>query len=234
MSFYKVFYNNELKGIGSSQNFLFYQKAHNILLVSNEQVGEYFQLKTGELVRDTWLQPVKNLEIKYIMGSIVEISANEYYQLEELLQSGEVIQSEPSENIKEETQPIENVDISEDEITLEAAKDSKINKLKKECSNAIERGFDLVLDNVTYHFSLTLEDQINLNSISIEILQGKESFIYHADNELNKTYSKEEMQLIINTAAEFKQMHLDYFNTIKSYINSLDSLEQIVSIEYNP
>jgi len=100
------------------------------------------------------------------------------------------------------------------------------------CNKIIERGFDIELQGETHHFSLTVQDQLNLITLSSMAAQGIQQIPYHADGELCKFYSPEEINAIVNTATMFKTYHTTYYNGLKAYINSLDNIEDISEITY--
>lgn len=56
--------------------------------------------------------------------------------------------------------------------------------------------------------------------------------LYHADGELCKFYSAEDINIIITTATQFKTYQISYFNALKAYIESLDDMNEISAITY--
>ena len=64
------------------------------------------------------------------------------------------------------------------------------------------------------------------------MLQSQSMIPYHADGEEVMFYSAEEIQEIIDTANAFKIYHTTYYNSLKNYINSLETIEEIAAIEY--
>ena len=55
---------------------------------------------------------------------------------------------------------------------------------------------------------------------------------YHADGEEMTFYTNEEINQIISAANELKNYNMAYFNSLKAYINSLDTIEAIATITY--
>ena len=106
-------------------------------------------------------------------------------------------------------------------------------KMSGLCEKMITDGFDIKLsDNKSHHFSLSIQDQLNLLS-TVKMIESGETFIpYHADGELCKAYSVEDMSNIITYTTEFKTFHTTYFNSLKAYINSLRSVNTVSTIEY--
>ena len=99
------------------------------------------------------------------------------------------------------------------------------------CRTTIENGFDIELRNETHHFSLDTQDQLNLISLSA-MAQTQELVPYHADGESCIFYTAAEMQQIIAAATTFKIYHTTYYNALKGYINSLETIEEISAITY--
>ena len=101
-----------------------------------------------------------------------------------------------------------------------------------ECNKTIENGFDVELQEEIHHFSLTVQDQLNLITLSTMAAQGIEQIPYHADGELCKFYTPAEINAIVNQATIWKTYHTTYFNALKAYINSLQTIEEIGAITY--
>lgn len=65
------------------------------------------------------------------------------------------------------------------------------------------------------------------------MIQSGETIIpYHADGELCRYYSAEDISKVINFATEFKTYHTTYYNSLKAYIQSIQSKEVIHTITY--
>ena len=99
------------------------------------------------------------------------------------------------------------------------------------CRNTIEAGFDLELRGETKHFSLATQDQLNLMSLNV-MAQTQSLIPYHADGEECDFYTAEEINEIIDTANAFKIYHTTYYNALKGYINSLETIEDIAAVTY--
>ena len=103
--------------------------------------------------------------------------------------------------------------------------------MRTACRRTIESGFDLDLRGETHHFSLNTQDQLNIMNLSI-IAQTQSLIPYHADGEDCIFYTDQEIEAIAETASAFKIYHTTYYNALKSYINSLETIEEISAIEY--
>ena len=99
------------------------------------------------------------------------------------------------------------------------------------CRKVIEAGFDLELRGEIHHFSLSTQDQLNLISLS-GMAQTQELIPYHADGEACVFYTAAEINSIVTAATQFKIYHTTYYNALKTYINALDTIEDIAAITY--
>jgi len=193
---------------------------------ANEQVGEYATYK-GQFYRSTWMQPIVKV-VPYTEAFIIEIDEEEYDTLIEALETNEIIVDEEiNDNPPEEHNYIDPLD----ELTLEFARDSKINAMSYTCRTTIEAGFDAIIRGESKHFSLTTQDQLNLMSLST-MAQTQTLIPYHADGEECTFYTAEEINQIIDAANSFKNYQIAYHNALKAYINDLDTVEDIAAIEY--
>jgi hypothetical protein len=114
---------------------------------------------------------------------------------------------------------------------LEYVREGKINEMSRACRETIEAGFDLDIRGETKHFSLTAQDQLNL--MSLNLMAQTESLIpYHADGEACTFYTNEEINEIVESATAFKIYHTTYYNALKTYINALETIEDIAAIKY--
>ena len=126
----------------------------------------------------------------------------------------------------------------EREITVDDivnAKTVKISELSDICTKTIYDGTDVTLsDGSIEHFTLDANDQLNLSGIGLKILMGSEEIYWH-ENDITapcKKYSTQDASIIIGTLTTFKEYNITYFRDLRIYINSLDDIESIMSIEY--
>lgn len=226
MKYFKVIKDDIIVAAVTSNDFMRYLAITDCFVRANEQIGEYVTSK-GQFYRSTWMQPIVKVA-PYTEALIIAIDEEEYNTLVEALYNNEII---PNEDINDN--PPEEPDYTDPlaELTLEFVKESKIKAMSYACRTTIENGFDLLLRGETHHFSLTTEDQLNL--IGLQELAKTESLIlYHADGELCIFYTSEEITEIVNAANTFKMEQLTYYNSLKNYINALDTIEAIAAIEY--
>ena len=232
MIYYEL-YNDDhsVIGIASSYEARKYQAKHNLLVVSKDIEAEYLDVN-GVLYRDFWFRPVRSVEYPYTLCNIMVITKDEYDALAEAIDNGEqaslIIEEPEPEAAEEPTQTDENA-----EMNLEYVKSMKIKEMSATCQNAITNGFDIVLsDENTYHFSLTIQDQLNMLGLSVMVANGVEQIPYHADGELCKEFPVADFIAISTMANTHKTYHVTYYNSLKNYINSLDDISDVNSVTY--
>lgn len=117
--------------------------------------------------------------------------------------------------------------------TLEYLKDARIRDMSTACNAAIVGGVDVVLsDGQKHHFSLSVEDQLNILSLSALLMQGQSEAPYHADGEPCKFFSAADLQTVATAATAWKMHHESYFNSLKAYILSMSSAGEIATVAY--
>ena len=226
MKYYKMISDNNIVGIANSNDFITFSPVVESFLRSDEKRGEFISWH-GNIYRDTWMQPIR-FQVNYIQVEVDEITEEEYNIYEHAFEINDVITYERQEEEQAEAQPFVNpVDME----SINFIKESKINELSRICRLTIEHGFDLELRDKIHHFSLDTQDQLNLISLSA-MAQTQSLIPYHADGEECTFYTNEEINEIVETATAFKIYHTTYYNALKGYVNSLESIEEIAAIEY--
>lgn len=119
------------------------------------------------------------------------------------------------------------------EYPLEDIKANKIAEMSEMCRASIIAGFDVVLsDGKSRHYSMTVEDQLNINSLYGLLAAGMEQVPYHADGDVCEYYSAADFGLIVQNAAAHKTYQESYFNSLKTYINSKRTAATVDEIYY--
>lgn len=229
MKYYKIIKDKVFIGAITSDYFIKYQPVLKCFLRSDEMAGEYVDFNCF-LYRDTWMRPITQ-QREFIQASILAISEEEYNMYIEAIKNNEAIEESIPE--EEQVQEITSVELNaNDAASIEFIRDSKIKEMSATCRKTIENGFDITLsDNEVHHFSLDTQDQLNLITLS-SMAETQEMIPYHADNELCKFYSAAEIKAIVDGAAAHKTYHTTYYNALKNYINSLNTIEEINAITY--
>lgn len=116
---------------------------------------------------------------------------------------------------------------------LNTIKANKTAEMSAACRAAIVAGFDVTLsDGKDHHFSLTVEDQLNLNALFGLLATGAEQVPYHADGETCMYFTAADMQTVVQEATAHKTYHESYFNSLKAYIASKRTAASVHAIEY--
>ena len=226
--FYKVIYDKTVIDVLNGLIYILYQPLNNIYLICGANDSPCgIQSSTQETFYHLeGMNEFPNSDFKTV--KLVEIDEEEYEILKEALGlNEEIIYDEP----EEDTEPTDDEIIYDN--TLEMVRNQKIKRMSAICEQNIVNGIDVELsDGDLHHFSLTVQDQLNLTSLFELVKAGETSIAYHADGELCKYYSAEDIIVIVNRAKELIAYHTTYFNSLQSYILALDSIEAIGAIEY--
>lgn len=112
---------------------------------------------------------------------------------------------------------------------LDIVKQAKISSMSTMCNQTIINGVDWNGE----HYSLTLEDQNNINNLK-DMVSISEYIPYHPDgNGGNCTFfTAEEFTQFYTYCFQFKLYHLTYYNQLKGYINSLTSVDAVLDVNY--
>lgn len=228
MNYYKLINGETFVGIATQLDFRQFQAKHQILLACDEENAQYIQSENS-LYHADWMKPISSEKFKYSTVSLIAITEDEYKTLYDAIESGKEIIVEPDVPQVEEPMPTDPVE----EVTIEYIKNAKIAEMNNICNKVITNGFDTLLsDGKSYHFSLTTQDQLNLITLSTLAESGETAIPYHADGELCKFYSVADIQTIIASATSFKTYHVSYYNALRAYIETMDSIDTIKSVTY--
>lgn len=107
-----------------------------------------------------------------------------------------------------------------------------IESISSAAGKAIISGVELETSKGMEHFSLTAEDQMNIQNLSMQAAAGAEYVLYHSDGNLCRRFSPQEIMLVAQKAVEHATYHQTYFNHLKAWILRLETLEEIEGIDY--
>lgn len=222
--FYKIIINDDVVGAATRKDFVKWQAKHNIIIACSNNEVQYITCD-GKLYRANWMLPISDNGCEYIEAEVIEITESEYDIIKEAMASGEdIVLPEPT--VEEE------VYVSTSDITLDFVKESKVNSLSDQCNQAIIDGIDVVCsDGERKHFSLEVVDQIKISKL-YELVKSTNFLPYHADGEEEKIFPAEDIVALKRAMEYHIEYHVSYFNSIKSYISTLDDMEFISSIQY--
>jgi len=229
VNYYKLINGKNFVGVATQLDFREYQHKHNVLLTCDEERAQYVQV-LDMCYRSDWMVPVTTDKISYETVEVIRIDEEEYNILLSAMESGEEVVAEPEEIAPEIDIPV----IDEDgDVTLEYVIAMKLIEMSNACNTIITNGFDAELsDGETHHFSLTTQDQLNLITLSTMLAGGETAIPYHADDELCKFYSAQDITAIINAATAFKTYQVSYFNALRAYVESMTDMAAVSAVEY--
>ena len=213
MKYYKVIKDKEFIGVGTTLDLRRFQTKHQIMLICTESQVQYIQLNEV-LYRANWMWPENTDSVKYEIADVIRIEKDEYDLLLNAIEKNEeiVIEEEPIV----EVEPV----IIVEEPTIDSVRASKIAELKRDCNKTITNGVDVKLsDGETRHFSMSLEDQINLLTMA-----------YVADDSV---YSSKDMKIIIAETNAFKNSHIAKCKKLENRVNSLNTIQEVAAVNYH-
>lgn len=115
---------------------------------------------------------------------------------------------------------------------LAEAKANKESELSGACNAAIVAGMDVETAQGTEHFSLKETDQINLTTAYNAILSGATAYPYHADGQLCRMFTAEEITAISNASIAHKLYHTTLCNHLLTWARRCETQEELKNITY--
>lgn len=117
--------------------------------------------------------------------------------------------------------------------TLDEVKNSKISECSSICNKAIIDGVDFEIDGVIEHFTFKTEDQIDLKTAFDLALQTNMDIPYHRSGGGGcKLYTAEQIINLYILEQSNLTHHNTYFNQLRLYISSLESIEDVKAVTY--
>lgn len=117
--------------------------------------------------------------------------------------------------------------------SADSIKAEKIDEIKKACEDYIYAGTDVTLpDGTIEHFTYTLADQSNISEMFTAVMAGATEYPYHADGEICKIYTKEQIVTIYGTLSLFKTEATTYHNSLKSQIKAMTDADAILATKF--
>lgn len=116
--------------------------------------------------------------------------------------------------------------------TLEELKEAKRAEVNAACGQTICNGITVELSTGVEHFSLSQTDQLNLFGLQAQIASGVMQIIYHADGQPCRFYPTSDIVLLIEKAMFHASYHTTYANSLRSWIDSAETPEELQEIYY--
>ena len=115
----------------------------------------------------------------------------------------------------------------------DSVKAEKITEIKKACEDYIYAGTSVTYaDGTTEHFTYNLADQSNISEIFTAVMAGATEYPYHADGEICKIYTKEQIVAIYGTLSLFKTEATTYHNSLKAQVNAMTDADVIDAVKF--
>ena len=116
---------------------------------------------------------------------------------------------------------------------INALKPAKKDEVSAACHDVIVAGCDVTLtDGTVEHFSLEETDQINLTTAYNAVQNGAESYPYHSDGQLCRSYPAADIILISEAATAHKLYHTTYCNHLFAWIERVETEDELNAITY--
>lgn len=115
---------------------------------------------------------------------------------------------------------------------LKTIAEKKIIEVNERCETLIHNGIDVKIGDDTKHFSLTTNDQTNLDSMFVAVTLGAQAYPYHADGEQCTMYSAADIVTLYVTYKKFVTYQTTYCNMLHVWINREQDEQTIYDIEY--
>ena len=115
---------------------------------------------------------------------------------------------------------------------LKTLAEKKVEMANSTCEALIYAGIDVELTSGTKHFSLSLEDQQNINSKFQEVTLGATECQYKEDGGDMVIYPAEDIVAIYAAARMFIDHQLAYCSYLKKWINRETDKNTLAGIEY--
>jgi len=115
---------------------------------------------------------------------------------------------------------------------LDMMRDSKLEEVNAAAQQTIYAGIDVETSKGEEHFSLTGEDQTNIQNLMLQIQAGQSNALYHADGNLCRAFSPTEVMTLATAATAHKTFHLTYCNHLRQYIKGIEDYGEMKAIQY--
>lgn len=116
---------------------------------------------------------------------------------------------------------------------LEISRLQKLQELSNDCKNSIVSGVGVLFsDGKVHNFRLTIEDQLNLESIRAQLVGGARKILYHETDSVVRWFSADDMQRLLVAMDQHRTRHTTYYNLLKHCIHNMYNKDEIERIYY--
>lgn len=117
--------------------------------------------------------------------------------------------------------------------TLEELRAGKETEISDACNTAIVAGMDVETSRGTEHFALQETDQINLTTALSAVETGAAGYPYHADGQLCRMFTREEIEAIAKASIQHKLYHTTLCNHLLTWARRAETAEELDGITYS-
>ena len=128
--------------------------------------------------------------------------------------------------------PVERTPAELDADRLPAKRRTKEAEISTACNAAIVAGMDVETSQGTEHFALQETDQINLTTALSAVQAGADGYPYHADGQLCRMFTAEEIQAIAQASVRHKLYHTTLCNHLLTWVRRAETSEELETITY--
>ncbi len=116
--------------------------------------------------------------------------------------------------------------------SLEGIKVAKVAEMSEACRAAIIAGVDVQVGDEVLHFSLDVEDQVNMLSLSTMLASGLAAVPYHADGRECMFFTAADFTKVVEAATTWKLYQESYFNSLRTFIYAMEDVETVQGVTY--
>lgn len=222
--YYKAKLNNEIVDALDELQCVYYSpKVKRVLRCGEKETPQGIISSGGDNIWlvDGWEKPSEATGYNTI--TLTEIGQEEYQAIRSALDNN----YDPPDVEEGDEEP------PEDQDTVEWLRDQTVRAMSRASNAAIVAGFFVTLsDGQEHHFSLETYDQIMISRLADKAARGETALPWHEDDGECKFYPPED---ILTLNAQMEQLityHNTYFNSLKCYILSMKTMQQISSVQY--
>lgn len=115
------------------------------------------------------------------------------------------------------------------------AKENKIRELSEETERRINEGIEFDIEGELKHFSFEAHDQQNISMICQYLSEHEEveGYLYHADGEEFKVYSKEALFSLRDAMLQYIVECNEKYNRLRTEVNECTTVEEVADISFD-
>lgn len=117
-------------------------------------------------------------------------------------------------------------------ILCNKAKSVKISEMVTLNDQAIDAGTTVTLSTGEESFTYTLADQSNVSEMFMAVVMGATEYSYHQNDDSCRMFNAADIMTLYGTLSMYKTGLLTYFNQLKAYVNSLETVEEVQAVVY--